>query len=185
MKNLGILSFTLILLFLPTYFSAIEIHSMHLQKIQESQIIAIELEKAALQRKELEENTDFLIQITLQECLQKRELNPNKIKQEIIQELKQFFEKQEKIHPSNPKIEFFEGKILEKNYYSIKKTSKALAFEKIISVFSVDLGFGKSIVTAIFHGGIEKNKVVFAEIIFPYTKTLFVLPIEYTIIAIG
>lgn len=174
MNKKGLFSFALVLLFASAHIAFFEQENYSQKKIGNAILTAIELEQGNVQRTLLEENVDKVIKKEIEEALGEKALKAEKIKERVSFELMDFFSNM----AGKEGIEFF---IMSGNgLVSKKEVLSKETLEQLISVNVVKIG-NAYFAESTFTGGMLKNKIVCGGINFPNSKTVFSIPVGYTI----
>lgn len=170
----GIFSFVLVLIFLIGFIGFAVQENYSREKIGNSINTAIEMEQESLLRKMLEENVDMIIEAELENCLQNGIIHPLIIKQMIAGKLINFFQEMNAKYG----IEFF----IKKNSLLFEMKTE-LNEAELMQLFAVNvINFGNGFFAeCTFHGGIAKNREVIGEIVFKNSKTVFEIPMNYSV----
>ncbi len=142
---------------------------------------AIEAEQANFERALLEQNSDRIVEKTLETELQKGELDPTKINEAIARNLMNFFEKTE-LELEGIRFYWVEttpesyNRILELEPHELDE-GKIEEITKTIVVKKGPLVVGETV----FTGGTNQNQAIVARIENPEWKDFFLVPIGYSI----
>ncbi|MBU0636069.1 hypothetical protein KKE06_03515 [Candidatus Micrarchaeota archaeon] len=142
----------------------------------------IEGEQNNFERTSLEENTDHIIESTLQEQLAIEELNPLIVNQAISQNLFAFFQD---IENENQNIQFYWVQVTPESYDRILLVEpNPLTAEKIMELTKTLIVKTGNIVTGetVFTGGLRQNQAIIAHISSPNHQEFFLIPIQHSTI---
>lgn len=170
----GLFSFLLVLLFLVAYAGFFSQNRHANEKLGNSLIVAMELERGNFLRSMLEENVDRLIEWELRNSLQEGIIQPSVLRERIANRLMWFFSEMRAEYG----VEFF----VRRNA-GLLEVKEGLSESVLMELFAVNvINFGEGFFAECsFHGGLLKNKTVVGEISFEDSKTVFEIPVDYYI----
>lgn len=178
MKNKGLMSFILVLIFILIYFNLVySIESFNSKKnLAEAELI--EIENSSFKRNLLENAVDEVVEETIKKEIQFGSTEGKKINKKISKNLIEFFSELEKKginakamkSSKEYKKTEIKGEKITKEF--IEENSKTMVIKLEEKVFLVEF---------YFTGGLNKNNLVGAEIKENKTKNKFFIPINYSI----
>lgn len=180
----GFISFILIVAFLIAFIGVQNQAIESRKNLNNSIILAIEMEQNNKVRTILEENTDFIIDETLREQILSDNLEPELAKIAVSKKLTGFFEKIENEFNEGQKILFFSAMLSPSQYSAVSLAEKKKLIEADLlensQVLIIPIGEHSVLTEYSFTGGLMKNTIVGAEISSKNSKQFFLIPIDYT-----
>ena len=183
MNAKGLVSFTLVLVFLGTVIMLLVSESTALGELDSANSIILKMEQINSQRTLIENNLDFFIWKNLEIEFYLKDKDAELIEKSVNNKIFQFFgKKKELIETAGFQFKCCKGKISNKNYNSLSCEGKETLDEiflntnsKVIVVKAKELYF----VTYIYTGGILKNEVPVCEICLSDFCNVFTIPAGY------
>lgn len=167
------------MLFVPVLVLFQESFNSYSGKVSNSVLYSMEVEKANYVRTEVEQNSDFLIEKTIERSNSSEGFS---VKKEVENALYGYFSSVQSFYDS-PRVEFFFANSNPKNrnllaFTNGKKFSKNFEDRFKTIVFS-EKDF--KVVEVKYSGGIFKDKQLYALISSSYQKTIFLFPVGYSV----
>ena len=178
MKNKGLMSFVLVLIFILIYFNLVYSIGEFNSKKNLTEAELIEIEDTSFKRNLLENAVDSVIEETISNEILFGSTEGKKINQKISEKLikvfseteaKEIFVKEINSNKEYKKIKIT-GKEITKEF--IEENSKTIVIKLEEKIFLVEFHFT---------GGINKNNLVGAEITENQSKSKFFIPVNYTV----
>jgi len=183
MNAKGLVSFTLVLVFLGTVIMLLVSEGNSLSDIDSAHSILLQMEQINSQRTLIESNLDFFISKNLEIEFYLKDKEAELIGKSVNTKIFQFLEKKKKLLETDGfQIECCKGKILNENYNSLSCAGKENLTDvflqtnsKVIVMKAKELYF----VTYIYTGGILKNEIPVCEICLGEFCNVFTIPAGY------
>lgn len=180
----GIYSFVLVFIFSVCLLFLIHVSGAVREKLAEGSRIAMEIERASFLRFQLEENTDSIIEETIEREILAGNRNGKTLNEKISETLEAYFESIEHETGLGAKIEFFEvntGNLSKQFTPTTDKLKKIKKLKEYCKTIVVNAGESVYIVHFYFTGGLLKNKAILGRIRTEKTEQYFLLLPGYSI----
>jgi len=177
MNSKAFYSFVLVLAFAFFLFSFLSNSAVLQKKLDDSLRISLALEKSSLERSMLEQNSDFLIEKTIESMALKKQLTSLEINLAVNSALLDYFQ-------SLRDFSFFEAEFPFLNNYSKLSTVAAVPLIALSDEFKVNvvkLGGHLFLVDVSYAGGFSGKKLVFAVFNSPDISQFFLIPFGYSV----
>ena len=184
MRESGIFSFVLVLLFIAVEFAMLGAQNEIAGESAKTQALLMQMERASYLRNEIELNSDFLIGKVMENELRGGNYDPEAINEKICSALFGYFMDVESAYAVHPSIKFYSAFASSSEYQELPSKMKVPLQEFDICTNSkviVVKGLGNYSAEFAYTGGIFKDRAVFAEIVYGNYSQVFVIPFDYTI----